>query len=391
MKVRVSGTYFGTSGYAAHVRGLVKGLFEAGADVRCSTQLVPGWERQVSDWELAMFKKPDGKDEVLIWVGTPPSWRFGLAERKKAFIGCCVWEGDRIPAYWLPYMLDERVQQIWVPSQHTAKAVYATALESDSTATPLTKALQNEGIFDNRIKPMDKIRLVPHGFDAELFKPLPKPAGVSRPFTFLVNKGWVHDTEDRGGVQYVVKAFHDEFEAGEPVRLLIKLNAAYGVAPPNQFNRWVGEKLRTAGAEPPKMNIVVTASDIPYKQMASLYAEADVFVCATRAEAFNIPGLEAHACGIPTIQTGYGGQTDYMIEGVDSKIDYKLVSVVHDPAYEGVQWATPDVASLRSLMRSYFKSGANRCIDIGKVALESTKDKTWLHVGKQALEHMKDL
>ena len=71
----------------------------------------------------------------------------------------------------------------------------------------------------------DKIKIIPHGVDLNLFKPPEEKP--KRPFTFLCSKGWRGGMEDRGGVQYVLKAFSEEFTPKDDVRLIIKLNPAY--------------------------------------------------------------------------------------------------------------------------------------------------------------------
>src|SRR5205807_2926158 len=48
---------------------------------------------------------------------------------------------------------------------------------------------------------------------------------------------------------------------------------------------------------------------LSHQAMAMLYQVADVYVSPYRAEGFNLPVLEAAACGIPIICT-HGGPTD---------------------------------------------------------------------------------
>jgi glycosyltransferase involved in cell wall biosynthesis len=49
------------------------------------------------------------------------------------------------------------------------------------------------------------------------------------------------------------------------------------------------------------------------KELARLYCAADVFLYTPRAEGFGLPGLEAMACGTPTVCTDCKGNRDYAI------------------------------------------------------------------------------
>jgi glycosyltransferase involved in cell wall biosynthesis len=362
MIVRVVGNYFGSSGYAAHVRGLCKGLSSNGVELAVTSPLPSLWEKHVSTEEMRWLRKEPNKEETVIHVGTPPSWRFVLAGRPKRFIGFLVWEGSHIPRAWLDYINHERVEQVWVPSKHVADAINATANK-----------------YSILVKP--SVSVVPHGFDPAVFHPLRKPS--DRPFTFMASKGWVHPTEDRGGLQYALKAFNEEFGAEENVRFIVKVNPAYLQG--SEQDGWIASMLAAAGVTEKKAPILVTLSDMPEDGLSSFYADGDVFVCSTRCEGFNLPGLEAHACGLPTIQTSYGGQVDYMSPDSDWFVGYTLAPVVHDVMYEEALWATPDIADLRRCMREAF---SNRSLVSKKsaAALKSVSSWTWADTGLKAKE-----
>lgn len=56
----------------------------------------------------------------------------------------------------------------------------------------------------------------------------------------------------------------------------------------------------------------------PQQQMYTLYNSADVFVSACQAEGFNMPILEAMACGTPVVCTDDGGNRDFVIPNVNA-------------------------------------------------------------------------
>jgi len=192
----------------------------------------------------------------------------------------------------------------------------------------------------------------------------------NKPFTFLTNKGWRGTSWDRGGVQYVIKAFAEEFSKDEKVEIILKLNPAY-INPAMLDGIIKGMKLPEDRA---KINICT--DNVPFNKMGHLYKDSDCFICATRAESFNLPGLEAMSCGLPTIQTNYGGQTDYMTDDNSLFIKYTLEEVKEDLMYEGISWATPDMIDLKNQMRFAFEN-QDKFKEKGKQAEEDSKNWTW--------------
>jgi len=134
----------------------------------------------------------------------------------------------------------------------------------------------------------------------------------------------------------------------------------------------------------------ICLDNIPYDKLYKMYNDADVFVCATRAEAFNLPGIEAMACGLPTIQTNYGGQTDYMTNKNSLFINYKLEEVKDDIMYEGVEWAVPYIEHIKNEMRWCFNN-QDKVKEMGKQALEDVKKWTWELSAKKLVEHLKKI
>ena len=123
--------------------------------------------------------------------------------------------------------------------------------------------------------------------------------------------------------------------------------------------------------------------------MPKFYEGADVFVNATRCEGFGLTGLEAQAMGLPSIQTAFGGQVDYMGEW-DFYIDYVLSTVKHDMSYEGIRWATPDVSQLRKYMRFCYEN-PDIIKQASKLARENALKWSWRSTAKKAITALKKL
>jgi glycosyltransferase involved in cell wall biosynthesis len=363
MRINVIGPILGTDGYSNHTRGFINALFKLEPDIKLDTPLTPDWIRQVNDNELKMIQCPERASDVTIAIMTPPYWRLALGDNCKHFIGYCIWEGDKIPSSWIPYLMDDRVDLIFVPSQHTYDAIYNTVKGLDIL--------------------MSKIRIVPHGVNTDIFKSIETKR--DKKFTFICSKGWRGGYEDRGGVAYVLKAFSEEFKKDEEVELILKLNPAYI----NQQNLFI--ELDKLNLPKDRAGIKVNVQNMTPQELAIMYNEGDVFVCATRAESFNLPGLEAMACGIPNIQTGYGGQCDYikpLVNGI--LISYKLEDVKNDIMYEGIKWAIPDIEDLKEEMRNAFEH-QDKIKDMKDECLKTAKEFTWDNTAKLCMKYISEL
>lgn len=314
----VIGQILDTSGYSIHTRNLANALDKL-HPVRLSVNLVPGWESVVTDRELVMLKRKPEEDEINIIVTNPIYWRVNCGKRNWAFL---VWEGDKIPKCFIEECLNDQIEYILVPSNHTKQAIENTTKDK---------------------KILNKIRIIPHGVDLNLFYPMEKP----KVHTFLINKGW-RNSEDRGGTQYAVQAYLEEFTDKDNVELYIKINAAYGITDLNKLIESVAPK-RT---DLPRINIDVTS--YPYKDLVKVYNRGTVFVGVSRAEAYHLGCIEAMACGLPVITTNFGGQTDFVNDKCGWIINGKLTEVKHEFQYEGIKWLTPDIREIRKAMRESY-------------------------------------
>ena len=404
MRINLVGTIFGVTGYDIHTKKLANALYKLNPDIKLDVPLVQNWHTLVNDEELKMLKATPKQSDVTIALMTPPFWRLPLANNTKKFIGFCVWEGSKVPEYWIEYLMDERVDQIWCPSQHTKDAIMKTwdEYETNEEVNPISQKIKivphgvDLDIFNQQVKKVvcdsqnDK-QLEPRNTTEEDNKDETKTVGVDNqlvdgsPFRFFVNKGWRGGMEDRGGVQYVLKAFGEEFKKGENVELLVKLNPSY-INPAN-----VNEEIKKLNLPEEGAKIMIMNSVTSPEKIAELCNESDCYVCATRAEAFDLGTAEAMACGLPIITTNYGGQIEHMDETCADFIDYDLVDVKGDIQYEGIMQAVPDIKHLRTLMRKMFnnkKDTKNKGVNARKFISEKF---TWDLTAKKAMNFLEEL
>jgi len=367
--LNIIGNYFGSDGYSSHTRNLVRALDKI-TDVRVTTQGVPGWERLVNDRELELLKRPPEDNEINLIITNPLHWKLNAtAKRNWVYL---IAEGNLIPKCFIEECMNPDIEYIFCPSEHTMSALINTEYPQEYYVT-LNK----------------KIKIIPHGVDLKLFYPNKKCPECNEWWldygdgchncghkitkcTFLLNKGF-RNLKDRGGAQYFIQAYFQEFTDKDNVSTILKINPSYGIPDLNSM---------IAQLSPRKTNLpelIINVNNIEYSKMVDLYNSATVFVSPTRAEAYNLPCIEACACGLPSIVTGYGGQTDYIKDKENGLyVDYKLEEIMHEVMYEGCSWATPSIPDLRKKLR-YSYEHPEEMKKMGEAALKTARDNTWKH------------
>lgn len=344
--INIIGNILGCSGYDIHTRQLANALNKY-VNVKLITQVPPGAETLLTDKEIEMIKRKDY--DINLIITNPIFWRmYTNVKRNWVFL---VWEGDKIPKSFVRECLNKDVEYILVPSKHTKMA-----LEQSSIYYLNTK----EAILVNK-----KIKEVPHGVNLDLFYPKEKPTDK---FRFLCNKGF-RNLEDRGGIQYAIQAYLEEFTNKDNVELIIKINPAYPVGDLNSLIK----NLSPNRTDLPSIQFII--QNIPYDKLVNLYNQCNVFVSSTRAESFNLPCLEAMACGLPVITTNFGGQIDYVNKENGWLISGELTDVKHEVVYEGCKWLTPNIKELRKAMREAYSK--KLLFEKGNKSLNTSKIMSW--------------
>jgi hypothetical protein len=222
----------------------------------------------------------------------------------------------------------------------------------------------------------------------------------ARPFRFLSVFAW----DPRKGWPTLLKAFAKEFPAGDDagdadgadatsgaVQLVIKTKARDG-RPLSALRK---EAAKALGRKRLPANILLYSGggggaggggsgagkgkgrgrgkgkgnegELSEEEYAALYHASDAFVLPTHAEGWCRPCMEAMAVGKPTIVTGWSAMTEFMADGKTALLVNYTMGAVPDAAvtqhtrkFQHKQWAMPDQAHLRQLMRAVVEDGPLR-------------------------------
>lgn len=196
------------------------------------------------------------------------------------------------------------------PSEWSAKALYS---------------------FDDLVD-KSRIHVIPHGIDPRVFRPLAvsnrtiltmlkrDTPDTLTPFVFL----HIGAMTSNKGIVFIVRSFLEIAKKFENCYLLLKGHRELYKS--NQFLDSVMQELQPSSDEKELMKrIVYFDDDLTMEQLAQLYNVADCYVSPYMAEGFNIPALEASACGVPVIATANGPTDEFLVESCTLTIPSKVI------------------------------------------------------------------
>jgi glycosyltransferase involved in cell wall biosynthesis len=331
--VLVRGAVYGGSGYADETLAVVLGLAKRGIPVELQpmymhTDTMSLLAPDVRDTlEVLKLQRVNPARSVLFQCLTAHDFSRDVYARFQ--VGRTTFETDRLPVGWLDAC--QAMDEVWVPSQFN-RDVFAA-----------------EGVDEQKLK------VLPEGVHAEIFRPDVEPLNIPhrRGFNFLSIFEWTQ----RKAPELLLRAYLAEFKADEDVTLIIKTYARPDpraeILPRlvNFVEREMGLPLEKAPA------IILLPGFMRNEDIPRLYRAADAFVLPSRGEGWGRPYMEALASECPVIASRWSGQTDFLHDRNSYLIDCRVVPApanIDVELYAGHCWAEPDFDQLRHLMRHVF-------------------------------------
>jgi glycosyltransferase involved in cell wall biosynthesis len=205
--------------------------------------------------------------------------------------------------------------------------------------------------------------VIPHGVDSGKFYPFAaaereaarSALGFGADDVVFLNVGapiW------NKGLDLVIEAFFKLRQTHKTARLLIKdQNALYGFSAVDMVRNLAASgtiEIDNASVE----SIKILPQTLSQEQLRSLYNVADFYLSPYRAEGFNLPVIEAMACGTPAIVTA-GGSTD---DFCSPQLSHKIPSTLHRNATVNNTlvgaYLQPDMEALVGTLRQLCVPGA---------------------------------
>jgi autotransporter strand-loop-strand O-heptosyltransferase len=365
------GSYVGTTGYNNHTRNFFRALSNYFSIKVRNFTIGSGWEEyndtphdkepyiddldrktlyQQSLWDnekklhhhpiYSNFKNNIDHDINLVLCETDHHYFYENYTGPK--IAYNVWETTRQPKHFFEKL--KEYNQIWVAS-----------------------SWQRDCTIDQGIEP-EKVKVVPEAVDGNIFKPNPDatlPEYEDSRFKFVLFGRWDY----RKSTKEVIQAFLQEFDKDEPIDLILSIDNPFAK---DGFNT-TEERLQSYNLTDPRLKI----KHFPTREEYIKYLQkGHVFLSCARSEGWNLPLIEAMACGTPSIYSNCSGQLEFAEgRGLPVKIkntvpaQFGEYNAFHRHLMEG-EFYEPDFDDLKKVMRDAYTNYATH----KKVALEQSKE-----------------
>jgi len=227
----------------------------------------------------------------------------------------------------------------------------------------------------------ERVVVLPHGVDTSVFQPLGEAErrslrqhlGIDNYFVFLN----ISIMTWNKGIRTLLSSFAQVVERHPQARLILKgsdtirKSRDYLVAD-------LQELLTPAQAELVIPRIAYIGRNLSSQELACLHQAADVYVAPYLAEGFNMPVLEAAACGLPVICTKGGSTDDFTHPSFTGYIDSQLATAEIDQ--ETRYYLKPSVEHLTSLMQELIDR-PEFCAQARRVAPKFVQERyTWRQI-----------
>ncbi|HSD72773.1 MAG TPA: glycosyltransferase [Thermoanaerobaculia bacterium] len=348
------------TGYAASTREILRALDRSGVRVSYRYVYGPGTPFPVdepessSDYLMNVVARRNGSPSVSVVYGQGDVFYRNAGRRK---VGFTMLEVDGFPSDWVRHA--NRMDEVWVPTEFNRRGFLESGLKRP-------------------------IHTIPLGVDPDYFHPgitgFPNPTGE---FVFLSNFEW----GERKEPWMLLKVFNDEFAGDEPVRLVCKIiNRDPGVRVREEIRRL---NLKESGG---KISFIFNR-EFPYYQLGAFYRSADCYISAGRGEGWDMPLMEAMACGLPAIATDWGAHTEFFHEGIGYplKVRRTVPAVAKCPYYKGFSWADPDPEHLRSLLREIYDDREKAKRRGAAAAREIAERWTWERAAGKIVDRLQEI
>ena len=377
MKIKAHCPFLGHTGYNAHTRGFFTALSEV-VDLRvdnytwCDDRhnyLTDHQKRIISEVTLV---GPEGEEQY------PPDWKEEIEDfqydvdivlhehnhnhfwrdYKKPKIAYTVWETDQYDVGFFKQIL--QYDELWVPSEWQKECSVAQGYPEDRVKV-VPEAVESDCFPDKGIVPDDSI------------------------FTFCLLGRW----DNRKSTTEILECFVELFGNNPKVQLIASIDNPFakdGLSTQERFEKMGWGDIKN----------IILKSFPSRSEYIDILRRSHVFLSCARSEGWNIPLIEAMACGVPSIYSDCSGQTEFASgKGIPIRILGKELARIGHGAVASQftsqmpgHYYTPDFTHLKKKMQM--------CMDkynvLKKKALQESVEIrskfTWENAARIAQEHL---
>ncbi|HTR58113.1 MAG TPA: glycosyltransferase family 4 protein [Casimicrobiaceae bacterium] len=261
-----------------------------------------------------------------------------------------------------------------------------SAAEVPDTVSVVTPSRWSALAYERFGLPRERVHVVPHGVDLEVLRPdaaardaTREALGLRDAFVYLSTGAMTGNK----GVDVLLAAFARVAETEPRARLFLK--GADALYSSRDMVRAVLDILPARSRETVAARLIYNGDTYSSRMMGDLFRAADVYVAPYRAEGFNLPVLEAAACGVPVICTA-GGPTDEFTQESFARRIHSTPTQMPPGAPDVGDYLEPDLDHLIELMRQAMHEQDNAARAGAAGASYVAEHFTWERVTERLVE-----
>lgn len=263
-----------------------------------------------------------------------------------------VWENTLQPEQFFNRL--KEFDELWVPSKWQRDCTIAQGFEPS------------------------KIKVIPEGVDQSVFYPDHKvkhSLTSDGRFKFFLAGRWDY----RKSTKEIIETFIKTFDKSEPVDLIVSIDNPFS----NDGFKNTEERLSNYGLQDNRIKVIHFP---PRNEYIDILKSCDVFVSCARSEGWNLPLLEAMACGIPSIYSNCSGQLEFA-EGKGVPVKILGTKPATDSSYNHFnetvgEYYEPDFNDLSEKMRFSYEFNSQIKIKSVGESEQIRKKFSWDNVAK---------
>lgn len=269
-------------------------------------------------------------------------------------IGFSMLEVDGFPSDWVNQA--NKMNEIWVPSEFNVQTFKACGLK-----TPIHK--------------------IPLGVDTNYFNPKIKSIkNENNDYVFFTNIEW----GERKNPHMQLKQFNKTFKASDDVCMIAKLNNR---DPSINLQQEIKKlKLKDSGG---RIYFIINRV-FDFYQLPLLYRSIDCYITAGRGEGWDMPLMEAMACGLPTIATNWGAHQEFATNENSYLLDINgtIPAKAKCPYYDGFKWADPNPNHFSELLLTVYNNQKHASEKGTLAAVDMAKNWTWENTAEKIIDRI---
>jgi len=350
--------------------------------------------RQVARWlfrTMAETHQLDITTEILNWGNT--HWITDVTA-EDGLVGEILQASTNVkPFYDLTLQL--QLPNEWNPNLGRVNVGITAGVETDKCNPAWINAVNSmnmvvvpseftKNTFLNSGEVQTPINVVAEAFPDELLEPAPLlPLELPTPFNFLVFGQLTGNNveNDRKNIPFTMKWLAEAFAGRSDVGVVLKTNmGALTHLDKTMVTNVMNQLLAQIQVSPLGPKFYLLHGDMTTSELRGLYTHPNIkaMVTLTRGEGWGLPILEAAACDLPVIATGWSAHTEFLGLGKYIKIENTLTTIHPSRVDQNIfmqdaKWAAPSELDAKQRLLKFYNSPQlpkEWAVDLGKIIRE---------------------